>query len=51
MKPRAALDAIHACMDGTEWTPGTFDQIADILRESGYVIRDPGELPDSENTP
>lgn len=34
------LDAIHAELDGTEWTPETLEAIASHLRAAGYVVRD-----------
>ena len=36
----AALDAIHATMDGTEWDSDTLDTIADVLQLAGYEVRD-----------
>lgn len=40
---RAALDAIHAELDGKEWSSDTANNIADIMRAAGYVIGEPGE--------
>jgi hypothetical protein len=31
---------IQELLDGVEWTPTTLDTIADLLRESGYRVRD-----------
>jgi hypothetical protein len=33
---------IQALLDGTEWHVGILDEIATILRDAGYNIRDPG---------
>jgi hypothetical protein len=41
---RAALDSIHACMDGKEWDADTLDAIAGILEQLGYEIRTAEEL-------
>lgn len=38
------LLAIHRLMDGVEWSPSTFESIAEHLRAAGYAIREPGEL-------
>lgn len=35
-----ALLAIQELLDGVEWTPDTLDEIARIMREAGYRIRD-----------
>lgn len=35
-----ALLAIQELLDGVEWTPSTLEAIAEILRKSGYRIRD-----------
>ena len=35
------LDEIVDRLDGQDWTPDTLDQIANILRQAGYVIREP----------
>lgn len=40
----SALDAIHAALDGQEWTPKTTESIATILRAIGLSVRDVGEL-------
>lgn len=34
------LVQIHALMSGTEWTPGTLDDIAAILRQSGFGVEE-----------
>jgi len=39
-----ALQTIHRLMDGKEWTPETFEQIADVLRDAGYRVRQPEEV-------
>jgi hypothetical protein len=39
-----ALDAIHAALDGQEWTPETSESIASILRAIGLPVRDVDEL-------
>lgn len=40
-KMTTALDAIHALLDGQEWTPETVENVAFILtRYAGYTIRD-----------
>lgn len=43
MQASDALLAIQELMDGVEWTPDTLDQIADILRDAGYRVRDLNE--------
>lgn len=40
MSDDEALLAIQELMDGVEWTPATLDEIADILIQAGYPIRD-----------
>ena len=40
---RDALDAIHAELDGKEWSSDTLDNIAAILRDAGYSIASPDE--------
>lgn len=40
---RAALLAIHAILDGTEWSVETVGQIADVLRAAGFAVRDVAE--------
>jgi len=39
------LDQIHAIMDveGEEWDSETIDLVAEVIREAGYVIRDPND--------
>lgn len=36
------LDAIAALLDGAEWHGGTIDEVADLVRESGRTIDEPG---------
>ncbi len=43
----SALDAIHAALDGKEWTPETPESIATILRAIGLPVRDVDELEDN----
>lgn len=31
---------IQGLMDGVEWTPETLERIAELLRRSGYRVRD-----------
>lgn len=38
-----ALDAICRELDGREWSADTLDAIADIVRASGRIIREPFE--------
>lgn len=42
-----ALDAIAAALDGREWDADTLDGIAGLVRESGRLVRDPGDVPAS----
>lgn len=44
---------IQELLDGVEWTPATLDEIAQVLSDNGYTIRDlDGEkLPTSDETP
>lgn len=41
-----AADAIAKLMDGKEWNADTLDAIAAELREAGYVLRDPHDMPE-----
>lgn len=38
-----ALDRIHKLLDGREWSADTLDAIADVVRSTGRVIREPQE--------
>jgi len=49
MKPRDALDAIHAILDGTEWDADTVAGVAEIVTAAGYTIRDPDEVDDEDD--
>lgn len=40
----AALDYIATLLDGHEWTPSDLDSIAEAVRGTGRVIRDPAEV-------
>lgn len=40
---RAALNSIHAELDGKEWSSDTLDNVAAILRDAGYSIAGPDE--------
>lgn len=40
------LDAIAAVLDGQEWSSSTTDRIAELMREAGFVIRDPADMGD-----
>jgi len=44
-----ALEAIRLQLDGREWDSSTIEHVALILRESGFLIRQPHEMP-RENT-
>jgi hypothetical protein len=37
---RDALDAIAKLLSGNEWDSGTLDDVANIVRSTGRVIRD-----------
>jgi hypothetical protein len=37
----APLAKIHSLMSGKEWSPDTLDQIAEVLRQSGFEIEEP----------
>ena len=39
--PSQVLGDIVDLLDGTEWGSETLDEIAKLLREAGYQIRDP----------
>ena len=39
----AALHAIHALMDGKEWSADTMQAIADALKRAGLSVREPSE--------
>ena len=38
MSPADAMEAIVAILNGTEWSPDTPQDIADVCRAAGYVI-------------
>lgn len=38
-----ALLRIQELMDGVEWTPDTLQEIAEVLEQAGYRIRDTEE--------
>ena len=40
MNQQDALLAIQELLDGVEWTPDTLDNIAAILEQAGYRVRD-----------
>ena len=40
MNDHDALLQITALLDGVEWTPDTLEEIAAIMRQAGYRIRD-----------
>lgn len=40
MNDNEALLEIQELMDGVEWTPSTLDEIANILQQAGYRVRD-----------
>jgi len=42
---KALCDAIHAVLDRNEWNSDSTEQIADLLRDAGYVLRDVQEEP------
>jgi len=44
---RNFLDRIETLMSGVAWAPDTLDQIADILREAGYDIKEPTDEDES----
>lgn len=35
------LNKIHRLLDGKEWDSETLDQIAGVLREAGFVVKEP----------
>lgn len=35
------LREIHRLLDGKEWSPDTLDEIARILTDAGFVIKEP----------
>lgn len=39
-----ALRRIHAILDGTEWSPDTLAEVADVVAAAGLEIRDPAEV-------
>lgn len=41
---RSALDQIALLLDGTEWSPDTLEGIANIIRGTGRVVRDPDDV-------
>lgn len=40
---RSTLDAIAEALDGKEWNAETLEQVASILRDAGYALREPKE--------
>jgi len=40
MDDHTLLLAIHELLDGVEWSPDTLEQIAQLMMDSGYRIRD-----------
>ncbi len=40
----SALNAIHALLDGREWSPDSREVIAEILRAIGLRVRDVSEI-------
>jgi hypothetical protein len=40
MNDHEIILAIQELMDGVEWTPDTLQEIAELLHENGYQIRD-----------
>lgn len=49
MNQSDALDAIAALLDGQEWSPDTLDDIARILRDAGYEIRDCNDIEEGDD--
>jgi len=47
-KARAALDRIHAILNGEEWDSDTTSAIAEVITEFGYTIYDPNTDDESE---
>ena len=45
MNDHDTLLAIQELLDGVEWTPQTFGDIADLMREAGYRVRDLNDDP------
>ena len=43
MTDHDAMLAIQELLDGVEWTPDTLEQIAEIMENAGYTIRDSTE--------
>lgn len=46
----SALCRIHASMDRQEWSASTLDEIADVLRKSGFVVRPPSDSDEEDGT-
>lgn len=44
LTPEEALQAIHALLDGQEWNANTMDAVASIVRQAGYIVRDPSDV-------
>lgn len=36
----APLSRIHKLMSGVEWSPDTLDEIAEVLRDAGFEVKD-----------
>lgn len=43
-----AMNLIHEIMDGTEWSSDTTAEIADVVKATGRVIREPDEMEDDD---
>jgi len=50
-KERAALDAIHAILDGEEWNSDTTVKVAEVIQDYGYIITDPNITDENDPKP
>ena len=44
MEHADTLRAIAAMLDGTEWNTGMLEEIAELLRQAGCEVREPGYM-------
>ena len=51
MNESDTLLAIQALLDGVGWTPDTLEEIARLLRQAGYRVRDTDDrdVPEAED--
>lgn len=48
LNEKEIVEHIHKIMDGEDWRIEMLDEIADLLTENGYVVRDPEDVEEDE---